>query len=241
MRPLASLCCAIALACCGSVAFAKNELANVKTVAVISAIGDCFHLQTVNNIAGPFQSPQCAAIDGIDETVTAQISKALSPRYAVKTVKYDRKAFARMPFLMASITGEADIDDALKTLQNPGVDAYVVVQKLRLPNVISDNNTRSEGIGIAHERGTFGNTYKLFALFTIRVIDARTLKELADHPVKKPGSFLGLFPIVDADQSLWARNAAEMTETQKASAKAQMMTLIQEAVADSLRKMELAP
>jgi len=162
----------------------------------------------------------------------------LAPRFAVKTVRYDRNALAHMPFAIATVYGEADIDKQLKALANPGVDAYVVVQKLRLSNVVSDVDVQSDGIGIARESSMFGATNKMFALFTIRVVDARTLKTLADQPVKKPGSFLGVFPIYDTDT--WARWAREMTPEQKAAAKTQMMDILHNCIADSLKKMELA-
>jgi hypothetical protein len=229
----------VALALSLTPASAKDELANVKSVAIISAIGDCFRLQRVDS--SPFamvsEDPECALIDGIDEAVSDQITSALAPRFAVKTVRYDRNAFSRMPFLLATGSGEADIEKPLEALTNPGVDAYVVVQKLRLGNVVSDVDVQSDGIGIAHESSVFGATNKMFALFTIRIVDARTFKTLADHPVKKPGSFLGLFPIYDTDT--WARWAREMTPEQKAAAKAQMMDILRNCIADSLKKMEL--
>ena len=144
----------VALALSLTPASAKDELANVKSVAIISAIGDCFRLQRVDS--SPFamvsEDPECAPIDGIDEAVSDQITSALAPRFAVKTVRYDRKAFSRMPFLLATGSGEADIEKPLKALTNPGVDAYVVVQKLRLGNVVS------HGIRVAAM--AVGNTFR---------------------------------------------------------------------------------
>jgi hypothetical protein len=223
-------------------ASAGGSFDNVKSVAVISAIGDCIRLQRIDaTIFSAGEDAECAPIDGIDETVVDQITKALLPHFAVKAVRYNRDAIAHMPFVLATGMGEANIDAQLKAIPNPGVDAYVVVQKLRLSNVISDNSRWSDGLGMARESSLFGATNKMFALFTIRVIDARTFKELADHPVKKPGSFLGLFPIMDVDEALWARWAREVTAEKKAAIKAKLMPLIQEGIADSLHKMQLTP
>ena len=223
-------------------ASASGGFANVKSVAVISAIGDCIRLQRIDaTIFSAGEDAECAPIDGIDDTVVDQITKALAPRFAVKAVRYNRDAIAHMPFVLATGIGEANIDAQLKAIANPGVDAYVVVQKLRLSNVISDNSRWSDGLGMARESSLFGATNKMFALFTIRVIDAHTFKELADHPVKEPGSFLGLFPIMEVDEALWARWAREVTAEKKAAIKAKLIPLVQECIADSLHKMQLTP
>ena len=223
-------------------AFAGSGFDNVKSVAVISAIGDCIRLQRIDaTIFSAGEDAECAPIDGIDETVVDQITKALSPRFVVKAVRYNRDAIAHMPFVLELGLGEANIDAQLKAIPNPGVDAYVVVQKLRLSNIISDNSRWSDGLGMARESSMFGATNKMFALFTIRVIDAHTFKELADHPVKKPGSFFGMFPIMEVDEALWARWAREVTPEKKVAIKAKLMPLVQEGIADSLHKMQLTP
>ena len=223
-------------------ALAGGGFDNVKSVAVISAIGDCIRLQRIDaTIFSAGEDAECAPIDGIDDAVVDQITKALSPRFTVKAVRYNRDAIAHMPFALVTGMGEANIDAQLKAIANPGVDAYVVVQKLRLSNVISDNSRWSDGLGMARESSLLGATNKMFALFTIRVIDARTFKELADHPVKTPGSFLGRFPIMEVDEALWARWTREVTAEKKAAIKAKLMPLVQEGIADSLHKMQLTP
>ena len=62
-------------------ASAGSGFDNVKSVAVISAIGDCIRLQRIDaTIFSAGEDAECAPIDGIDEAVIDQITKALDAR-----------------------------------------------------------------------------------------------------------------------------------------------------------------
>jgi hypothetical protein len=236
---------ALAVALLFSPAVAKNELANVKSVAIISAIGDCLNLPDVTQqgmgLFGKAMTPTCAVIDGFDEAVTQQLTDTLGARFAVRKLVYDRAPFAKMPFVtkMMEFT-ETDIDVPLKALKNPGVDAYIVVQKMRMPNVFADSDTAVDGIGIAHEGGTFSDDARMYAFFRIKVIDARTFKTLLSEPAKLPKTgWLPRWPTLDVEEDLYPGIYKPMNETQKAKAKPLMLGLLHDAVAQTLKNMEL--
>jgi len=145
--------CAVALGLVATAACAKDELAGVKSVAIISAIGDCLYL----------------------------------------------------------------------------------------PNVFADNDAYVDGIGIAYEPGTFSGDARMYAFFRIKVIDARTLKILASEPAKLPKTgWLPRWPTLDVDTGLWPGTSTPMSEAQKAKARPLMLGLLHDAVAQTLKNMELA-
>ena len=78
--------------------------------------------------------------------------------------------------------------------------------------------------------------------FCIRIIDARTFDTLETEGAHLPKTgFLPRVPIVDVDKSLWSSSASAMTDDQKAKARAQLTSLIQDSIGSTLHYMELAP
>jgi len=227
-------------------ASAADKLANVKSVAIISALGDCLNLRDVEPVGTIFNTvhPECVPIEswGIDDLITQQLTAALSGRFTVKPVAYNRDDFAHVS--MSVIPGtQVPVEKQLRALANPGVDAYVVVTKMSLSNAIGDdNNTLVDGLGIGHESSLLSQTTKMFAIYAIRIIDARTFDTLETEGAHLPKTgFLPRVPIVDIDKSLWSSSASAMTDDQKAKARARLTSLIQESIGSTLHYMELAP
>ena len=225
-------------------ATAEDALANVKSVAVVSAIGDCLNLIDVGTagILTDIFNPQCLPTDSwaIDDLVTGQITDAIGGRFAVKSVTYDRSQFTHLPVTSLPVM-PTELTQALQRLQNPGVDAYIVVTKLQLGNVISDASTPVSGIGIAHEGSLLlGDTNRMYAFYIIRIVDARSFALLAIEGSHLPKTgLLPRVPAVDVDDSMWSDRAAEMTEAQKTAAKAQTQTLVRDSIASTLHYMNL--
>lgn len=227
-------------------ASAADKLANIKSVGIISALGDCLNLRNVDRISSFFNavSPECVPIQawGIDEAITKQISEAVANRFAVKPIAYDPAAFYRLPWTPVPGT-LVPVKSALQALTNPGVDAYIVVTKMAIANAVGDgNDTYVEGLGIGHQGSMFGDTNKMFAVYTIRIIDAHSYNTLETEGAHLPKT--GLFPrvpIVDVDASMWSNSANDMTEAQKAAAKEKLTALVHESIGSTLHYMDLAP
>lgn len=244
-----SITLAIALATClfqPLAASAADKLANVKSVAIISALGDCLNLRDVEPVGTIFNTvhPECVPIEswGIDDLITQQLTTALSGRFTVKPVTYNRDDFVHVSLSVIPGT-QVPVEKQLRALNNPGVDAYVVVTKMSLSNAIGDdNNTLVDGLGIGHESSLFSQTTKMFAIYAIRIIDARTFDTLETEGAHLPKTgFLPRVPIVDVDKSLWSSSAKDMTDDQKAKARARLTSLIQDSIGATLHYMELAP
>ena len=219
-------------------AIAEDELANIKSVAVISAIGDCLNLIDVGTagILTDIFNPQCMPTDswGIDDLVTDQIAGALGSRFAVKSVAYDRSQFAHMPVTSLPVM-PTQLRQALQGLKNPGVDAYVVVTKMQIGNVISDSSAPVSGIGIAHEGSLLlSDTDKMYAFYIIRIVDARSFGLLVSEGSHLPKTgLLPRVPIVDVPDSMWSDKAAAMTDAQKTAARTQMQSLVRDSIAST--------
>jgi hypothetical protein len=248
MRILKRLAPALALAglLLSGAASAADDLANVKSVAIVSALGDCLNLRDVKPIGSLFNaiSPECVPIEswGIDDLITQQLTTALSGRFTVKPVPYDRAAFYHLPW--SPMAGaQVPVEKPLRALTNPGVDAYVVVTRMAVPNALGgDNNTYVDGLGIGHDSSIFSQTTKMFAIYTIRFIDAHTFDTLETEGAHLPKTgFLPRVPIVDVDDSLWASSAGDMTDAQKAQARERLTALIHESIGSTLHYMDLAP
>jgi hypothetical protein len=223
-----------------------DDLANVKSVAIVSALGDCLNLRDVKPVGSLFNaiSPECVPIEswGIDDAITRQIADTISNRFTVKPVTYDRAAFYRLPW--SPMAGaQVPVEKQLRAMANPGVDAYVVVTRMAVPNALGgDNNTYVDGLGIGHDSSIFSQTTKMYAIYTIRFIDAHTFDTLETEGAHLPKTgFLPRVPIVDVDDSLWSSSAKDMTDDQKAKARARLTALIQESIGSTLHYMDLAP
>jgi hypothetical protein len=223
-----------------------DDLANIKSVAIVSALGDCLNLRDVKPMGSLFNAvhPECVPIEswGIDDLITQQLTTALSGRFRVTPLTYDRSAFYRLPW--SPMAGaQVPVEKPLRALGNPGVDAYVVVTRMALPNALGDdNNTYVDGLGIGHDSSMFSQTTKMYAVYTIRIIDARTFKTLETEGAHLPKTgFLPRVPVVDVDDSLWSVSASDMTDDQKAKARTRLTALIQESIGSTLHYMELAP
>jgi hypothetical protein len=227
-------------------ASAKDELANVKSVAIVSALGDCLYLRDVKPMGSLFNAvhPECVPIEswGIDDAIAKQIADTVSNRFTVKPVSYDRAAFYRLPW--SPMAGaQVPVEKPLRALGDTGVDAYIVVTRMALPNALgSDNNTYVDGLGIGHDSSIFSQTTKMYAVYTIRIIDARSFDTLETEGAHLPKTgFLPRVPIVDVDDSLWSVSAGDMTDAQKAAAREKLTALVHESIGSTLHYMDLAP
>ena len=226
---------------------AGDDLAGIKSVAIISAIGDTVTLADADEGGGFFNAIDPQRIDskswGIDEAVTKQIAAAIGGRFTVKKVAYDRAAFTHIPWSPIP-NRQAPVDKQLRALTNPGVDAYFVVTKMQIADAVGHAGPNQSGLGLALESGGMfsSNTVTMYAIYTIRVIDARTFKTLETEGAHLPKTgLLPRVPIVEVDKDLWPGRMSDMTPAKEFAIKTKMMALVQESIGSTLHYMDLAP
>jgi len=179
---------------CATMEQPATKLQAVKSVGIISAIGDDFTM-TRTGLTAASDADRHASIEawGIDDMVTARIGAQLGRRFQVQAVTYRRAAFAAgdqaSPFTVSRLTSGRDsrIVDLVRGQVSPqGLDAYVVVTKAT--SAYGSRGRSVGGIGILTHVAMFGSSAHLHALYTVTVIDGHTLKVIDKNTALPVGS-----------------------------------------------------
>jgi hypothetical protein len=178
-----SFAAAILLALCGSAGaiFETRDarLQAVKTVGIISAVGDQFTF-AMGGLTGPDHGGRSLPIPSwrLDDLIVRQASAALSARFQVQPVTYNRAAFAAIkesPIKPVAIVGGDPIKKLVETEVTPqGLDAYIVITKARAN--VGGGNRKIEGVGLITYATVIESYSFVYALYEIRVIDGKTFE-----------------------------------------------------------------
>jgi hypothetical protein len=180
------------------------RLQTVKTVGIISAVGDQFTFAR-GGLTGPDNGGRSVPIAswGLDDLIVRQTAAALSGRFQVRPVSYDRAAFAAIresPIKPAALIGGDPIKKLVEAEVTPqGLDAYIVITKARAN--FGGGIRKIEGIGLISYATVMEPCSFVHALYEIRVIDGRTfdviekmaagpLDDAADVSVGGPGRLI---------------------------------------------------
>lgn len=194
---------------------------DIKTIGVISAIGDRFELQKVGvTILGnelkeiPIESWK------IDEFVVARLRAMLGSRYTVRPVVYQKAPFAR--HWSSSIYGGCQdcgaVGDVVHDqMSKQNLDAYVVV--LTTSHAIEGTKLMTSGLGVIESPGStlFNRPLLAHANYSISLVDghrfASRTTTIASPSVDLPNDMPTNYPSREVDRALWpsspdaARNA----------------------------------
>jgi hypothetical protein len=178
VRALAAL---IGLSGCTSVE-GTSRLQGIKTVGIISAIGDQFTV-TPSGLTGFDNAQRSVSIEawGIDEQVVARAAPILAQHFQVQPVTFQRDLFFA-PERTSSIPG-ADLvrEDPFKELirshvSPQGLDAYVVIMKATLK--YGTRGVPVSGIGLIKHSTLFDSSAIVHAFYAVRVIDGHTFRTI---------------------------------------------------------------
>jgi hypothetical protein len=165
------------------------KLASVKTVGIISAVGDQFTLAKAG-LTGLDNSSRSFPILswGLDDLIVQQATTALSGRFQVKPVSYQRAVFAGVkesPIKPVEIVRGDPFEKLVKTEVSPqGLDAYIVITKAKAN--LGGGGRKVEGIGIVTYRAVLESYSQLYALYEIRIVDGKTfdvIEKMAATPL----------------------------------------------------------
>jgi hypothetical protein len=146
-----------------------GDYSHIHSVAVLSGFAQTLNLKT----GGIFGKNVDVDISGwdLDDYTAKAVAKHLASRFDVHTIAYDRPALAKIP---KGDTNESltQLHGYFATLQNPGVDAYVVIRP--------DNPgayPATPGLAL----GSGGGIYPLseWVGFEIEIFDAHTFQRIA--------------------------------------------------------------
>jgi hypothetical protein len=169
---------AVSVSACATFATGEMKLQAVKTVGIISAVGDQMTFAKAG-LAGLDNRSQSFPIEswGLDELIVKQATAALSGRFQVKPVSYKRAAFATIekdsPLTPVNLVRGDPFKKLVQTEVSPqGLDAYVVITKAKAN--FGAGGRKVEGIGFVTHGAVLDTSNQIHALYEIRVIDGKT-------------------------------------------------------------------
>jgi hypothetical protein len=168
---------AMSVSACATFENHETKLQAVKTVGIISAVGDEMSFARAG-LTGLDNSSQSLPIRswGMDDLIVQQATTALSGRFQVQPVSYQRAAFAAIkdsPIAPVNLVRGDPFKKLVQTEVSPqGLDAYIVITKAK--SNFGGGGRKVEGIGFI-TYGTVMESYnQVHALHEIRVFDGKT-------------------------------------------------------------------
>lgn len=177
----------LALSGCASME-ATNRLQGIKTIGIISAIGDKFTF-TESGLTGFDNAPHSVSIEawGIDEQIVAQATSILGRNFQVQTLSYPLETFAAPERKSAIPAADLLRENPLKRedpfkesivnhVSPQGLDAYVVITKATLK--FGTRGVPVSGIGFIRHSALLDSSAIVHALYVIRVVDGHTFRTI---------------------------------------------------------------
>ncbi len=200
-----------------------NALANIHTVAIVSAIGHTVALQNVGLMVFTNSTDKFDADSwGLDDLVIKDATADLGDRFAVKTVDYDHEAFATQDTSWWNASS-VPVEKLVANLPSrDGIDAFIVIYPVAVQDPILQTNQYMRGLGLYRHVFGFDHMHAAYAFYAVAVVDAHTNKIIADGSGRlgNPALFSPKFPVAFCPETIWSETAAAMSDDQKASLKA---------------------
>lgn len=171
------LLAAVSVSACAMFETGQIKLQAVKTVGIISAVGDEMSfakagLTGLNNTAQSFPIGSW----GLDDLIVQQVTVALSGRFQVQPVSYKRAAFAVVkdsPVAPVNLIRSDPFKKLVQTEVSPqGLDAYIVITKAK--SNFGGGARKVEGIGFITYGTLLASYNQVHVLYEIRVYDGKT-------------------------------------------------------------------
>jgi hypothetical protein len=213
---------------------AMNPWKTVKTVAVVSTVGDSLELPW----SGVFftHGNHSISISGwnLDATIEADVVGALSREFTVKTVTLDR---ARLAGATLKLDKDKHILPVDGLSPSPDVDAYIVIAKE--PATIGPHADDIAGFGVWKQVGVGFESTGVFATYAIEVVDARTLKVLAVGVGVSSPRFPSPKLMRSVNNSVCAKNALTLSPDGEKTVRTVVTDMMADSVPETLLRLGL--
>ena len=180
---------AVSLSACAMFETRETKLQAVKTVGIISAVGDEMNFARIG-LTGPNNANRSFPIGpwGLDDLIVQQATAALTGRFQVQPLSYQRTAFAAIkdsPAAPVNLVRGDPFKKLLKTEVTPkGLDAYIVIIKAK--SNFGGGARKVEGIGFVSYGTLLASYSEIHVLYEIRVYDGKTfdvIEKMAAPPL----------------------------------------------------------
>jgi hypothetical protein len=191
----AAVVVAVSVSACATFETRETRLQAVKTVGIVSAVGDEITFAK-GGLTGLDNRSQRFPIGswGLDDLIVQQITAALNGRFQVQPVSYQREAFAAAE--KDSVITPVNVmrgDPFKKLVQTTvfpqGLDAYIVITKAK--SSFGGGGRKLEGIGFLSYGTVLASYNQIHTLYEIRVFDGKTfdvIEKMAAPPLDDVGA-----------------------------------------------------
>ena len=179
----------LSVGACSTFETGETKLRAVKTVGIISAVGDQMSFASIGltGLTNPVQSFPIASW-GLDDMIVQQATTALHGRFQVQPVSYNRAAFAAVkdsPVAPVNLIRADPFKKLVQATVSPqGLDAYIVITKAR--SNFGSGGRKVEGIGFIAYGTLLASYNQIHVLYEIRVFDGKTfdvIEKMAAPPL----------------------------------------------------------
>jgi hypothetical protein len=234
---------AVSLGACATFATGETKLQAVKTIGIISAVGDQMTFAKAG-LTGLDHHSQSFPIEswGLDDLIVKEATAALSGRFQVQPVSYKRAVFTAAAKDSPLTPVNALRDPFKKLVQTEvspqGLDAYVVITKAKAS--FGAGGRRVEGVGLVSYGALLESANQIHALYEIRVIDGKTfdvIEKRAAAPLDNAQAARLAGPSRSADES-FSPSAGDPVQNEKL--RKSITDLIERSLPTTLSDMHLA-
>jgi len=210
----------------------KAVLPKVKTVAVVSAIGDSFGVIEMDPWGAIAHENFVPVADWqIDSRVEGAMRAALSKRFVVKDAAADR---AQLSQARINFTAGAD-NGPLPGLQvSKDIDMYLVALKHAAPY----NSPRCMGLGVYGSKGLFSSNATAYACYDFVLVDGRTLKPVFAAFGTLSPKWPVVVPMQPVDGALWPKTP-ELSPEQNDKLRAILTSYLDDSVPEMMLRLGL--
>ena len=209
------------------------DLARIRTVAIISAVGQSFAFERVKPSAFEwFAPPDTRYLEisdwKLDDDITRQVTTLLPKSVTVKNVFFERADFGTWNYSILR-------QNIFKLNGDPGIDAYVLILRDWHYDAIGHSVHDLQGLGL-YRRDADGNAEGIYASYRIVVIDANTGAIFASREAVMPD---GSLPWMQTPSSLWPKTPNDLTDAQQKTLAADLALLIGKTLPRTLAAIKL--
>ena len=227
---------AVSFAIAGAYTGSIPPHAKIKTIGIISAIGDTLMFEHVREGAFEWMGPPDASFLeiadwGIDDLVTRETTAALAKRFTVKPVTFEEGDFDSWTYK----TLARDIREL--PLPDDDIDAYVVILRDWRYDEIGNSVHQAAGLGLYRRDAGGSEHVGAYASYRIVIVDARNYEIIASRAALLPD---GKLPWIQISPSLWPTTQNDLTDAQNKSLRNDLTRLLDETLTPTLRKMGAA-
>jgi hypothetical protein len=221
-------------------------LASIKTLGVVSAIGNRFTFQTLGYTRfGNDKKPIPSADWGIDRLAVEQAAALLGKRYELRPAEVPPGSLSRDNVHTLArrevVNGRHPLGDVLRdALAGKAADLWLVVLPSASP--LSNTDQLMEGIGMIWWGGALTERWDVYTIYSVAILDGHSFELIAEaSPEPFEREFFATIrgPHRRVDKVLWAEQPANITPAQRQRLADIVKELVGQSLPPTLRKLKL--